>query len=313
MSRVTVRHCLRRLAALSIICVFPMALASCGEDSSDGGSSSTEASTLDVTITEDGDGAAVFEVSSDIQGGLTELTVTNEGKAPHLSQLFLADEGHSSDELLKVFGSDAPPPEWIHGEGGVGRLAPGESGTSTVNLDPGSYILTDLPNGPTKAPPGHVELTVAGGEEGDLPETDATVTAAELKPSEDSEGGQEESGKPSEEYDWEISGLVAGENLVTFNSEGEKALHHIVAVPIVADATFEDVQKEFASQPQGEPKTVDFSKSQETAVLDGEKSSVVELNLEEGRYAFICFFSDKGDKTSHFEEGLFDEVQVPSE
>ncbi len=282
-------------------------MVACGDDSDS--EVSSDASELAVTITEDEQGSGSFDVPSEATGGLVEMTVTNDGEAPHEAGLVYADDGHTTDEILEVISSEGAPPEWLHGAGGVGRLDPGESGTAILNLEPADYLLIDIPEG-GKAPPGTAELTVSGGEEGDLPETDATITAAELETGSDSTE-EESGGKPEEEYDWETSGLVAGENEVTFVSEGEDALHHIIAVPIVGDATFEDVQAEFASKQQGPPKTVDFENGDETAVFDGETSGVVDLNLEAGRYALICFFSDKGEKTPHFQEGLFDEVEVP--
>ena len=45
-------------------------------------------------------------------------------------------------------------------------------------------------------------------------------------------------------------------------------------------------------------------------MLDGEVSEVTQLNLEPGRYAAICFLTDRDSKKPHFEEGLLDEVEV---
>ena len=69
--------------------------------------------------------------------------------------------------------------------------------------------------------PATAEMTVTEGDEGDLPDTDGNVTA-------------EETGK--DKYAWDVSGLKAGKQQITFDSEGDEALHLIIAVPVKGKA-----------------------------------------------------------------------------
>jgi hypothetical protein len=256
-----------------------------------GGDDNPEPTSLAITAKDAGKGAATLDAPSDATGGLTEVTLTNDSSAPQEAQLARLDEGYTADDLLKVIAGNGQIPDWLHTEGGIGTIPPGESSTTTVNLPEGNYAIVSAPEG--SKTPATADLTVGGGEEGDLPSTDASVTAAD-------EG--------DDEYKWEISGLTAGENTFTFNSEGDDALHHLILAPIVGDATIDDVKKELESN--GPPESLDFRGSVNTAVLDGDLSEVTQLNLEPGRYAAICFLTDRDSKKPHFEEGLLDEVEI---
>jgi hypothetical protein len=275
------------LAAAAAIAAASL-LAACGDDNNPSPAS------LAISVKEAGKGSFELGAPADATGGLTEVTLTNDTKAPQSAQLILLEDGHTLDDARDVISGKAKTiPDWLRTEGGVGTIGPGESGTATLNLPEGQYgIVDDAQNGSKE--PATAELSVSGGEEGDLPTTDATVTAGEV-------------GK--DKYKWEISGLTAGENTFTFNSKGDEALHHVVFAPIVGDATVDDIKKELESN--APPKSIDFESSVDTAILDGEKSEVTQLNLKPGRYAAICFLTDRDETDKpHFEQGLLDEVEV---
>jgi hypothetical protein len=167
----------------------------------------------------------------------------------------------------------------------------------TQVLEPGTYYVLDLGEGdgddvPSYAEQGAtatIEVTGDAGE-AELPETDATVTTIE--------------------YGFETTGLAVGRNLIRFDNAGEE-LHHIVAVPYEPGATAEQVA-EFATSdapPDGSP-PVDFARASVTAVLEGGDSQVAELFLDAGKYAFLCFVSDRAGGPPHAAKGMIDEVVV---
>jgi hypothetical protein len=97
---------------------------------------------------------------------------------------------------------------------------------------------------------------------------------------------------------------------VTFDSQGDKALHILVAAPINGNATIDQVAKELDSN--GPPRSIDFDASHSTSVIDGGKQEVTTLNLKPGRYAFICFLPDRDEPDKpHFKQGLLKEVTIP--
>ena len=285
-----------RLAAIgavgAVAAMTALGLSACG-------SSSDEATKVAVTVADAGKGKYEMTAPSKVDGGLVELTLTNKGKEPHEAQLVRVDGGRTIDEVLKTVTSDSSKtPSWLHAEGGVGTVAPGQSGTSTVNLDPGHYAIVDLGAGGGKPPAlsgSQTEFDASSGDAGDLPSTDATVTAAEA-------------GK--DKYEWQISGLKAGTNEITFNSKGDEALHHVIAAPLKGNASIDDVKK--ALESQSGPPPIDEAGIASTSVLDGGKSETTQLDLKPGRYAFICFLTDRDGGKPHFAEGLLKEVDISS-
>ena len=46
-------------------------------------------------------------------------------------------------------------------------------------------------------------------------------------------------------------------------------------------------------------------------MLDGKKKETTQLNLSKGRYAIVCFLTDRDGKGKpHFQEGMLKEVNI---
>jgi len=276
----------RSLAALAAtgLCL----LAACGSEDDEG---STEGGTggpaaLEITLNDAPGGKSEVVAPRTVEAGLVEVSVTNEGKRPHNAQIVGGDGEQSQAEVSRILQSDGGPiPSFIHGAGGVGMVAPGESATATDVLEPGRYFVFDTEGG------GAAELEVTG-EAGDpqLPETEASITA--------------------EDYGFATEGLKPGSNEITFENVGEE-LHHVIASPINPGVDFEQVREFVTSdeEPSGRP-PIDFESSVGTAVLDGGKSQVTELELRKGRYALLCFIQDRKGGPPHVAKGMVAEVAV---
>jgi hypothetical protein len=264
-----------------------------------GGGSSDEATKVDFKYTETGKGDTTIQAPSEIKGGAVDLTLDNSGnQAPHSAQLIQIGDGHTYAEASAIINSDQPQPipDWIRAYGGVGDVQPGETGTATVKLDEGHYAVEDDAGESPQRP--YAEFDVNDENDADLPNTDAEVTAATT-------------GEEDPEYEWETDGLKAGANTLTFDSQGDKALHIIAAFPIKGDATIEQVGQELDSN--GPPRSIDFEHGVSTPVLDGGKKQVAQLDLQAGRYAFICFLPDRDEPDKpHYKEGLLKEVTIPA-
>jgi hypothetical protein len=288
----------RRIWALTAVAVGALAVAVTGC----GGGGSDESTEVAVKLTENGKGDYSVAVPSEIEGGAVELTLDNSAnKAPHMAQIVQIGEGHTYAEAKPILDTERPQeiPDWIRGYGGVNQVNPGDTGTATVKLDDGHYVVRDEADNGAKEVPA-TEFDVNETNDADLPDTDASVTAATT-------GSQD----PAHEYEWKTDGLTAGNNTITFDSQGKEALHIILAAPIKGDATIDDVIKELQSN--GPPKSLDVEHFQQTAVIDGGKKEVTQLNLQAGRYAFICVLPDRDEPTKpHYQQGLLKEVTVPS-
>ena len=77
-------------------------------------------------------------------------------------------------------------------------------------------------------------MTLSGGSAGDLPSTNANVTADSLG---------------NDKFKWDISGLKTGTNQVTFDSKGENTVHTIIAVPVKGQAPpLSQIQQDLAKR-----------------------------------------------------------------
>ncbi len=272
------------LAAVLALALF----AGCGDDDDEGdgggGEAAAEAQQVEVTAAANGS----LEGPKQLEAGLNEITFANDGKGPADLQLIYVEGDHSLQEVEKVFqgaGEGTAFPDWFFGGGGVGTTEPGSSRTVTQVLQPGSYYGFNTEAG-AKPPSIAFEVT---GEEGDaeLPDEEATVTASE--------------------YEFEAEGLKPGANQHVFDNAGEQP-HHVIAIPVIGNASLSQVEKFFKTE-KGKP-PVDFESITSTAVLEGGTSQVTDLELKKGRYAFVCFISDREGGPPHVAKGMISEVEV---
>lgn len=296
---------IRHILKLLVVIAASLALAACGSDkkksSSSSSSSTPKTATLSLTAGESGK-KSTLTVPASTPGGIVNVTLKNAGKRPHAAQLARLDPGHTIADVKKVVNSPKIP-TWAHLEGGVSATPPGQTGTATVSLTAGNYVIVDDgggggPGGP--APPPLVKaLKVTGGAKGELPSTDTTVTAA--SPAKD-------------KYKWNIQGtLKPGDNRVTFVSKGDpKAVHLIAAVRLkgkVSDAQIKKALKQAGNGPP--PPFLDQKSFTSTSILDSGKSEVTSLPLQKpGEYLLFCPLSDKDGGKSHDQEGLLTRVNV---
>jgi len=273
------------LAALGLA----LALPACGDDdeeSSSGSSGDAQPAAFKVTLGDAGKGKSTVEAPKMVKAGLVEVMAENTGKQPHDAQLIRVDGDQTAKQVSKIISSNGGPiPEFLRGAGGLGTVPPGQSATATDLLEPGRYFVFDTEGGASA----EFEVTGEAGS-AELPSTSATITA--------------------KEYGFETSGLKAGKNEITFENAG-KELHHVLAVPFAKGATLAQVKKFATSdeEPSGPP-PVDFESAAGTTVLDGGKSQVAELELKKGKYAFLCFISDRKGGPPHVVKGMLQEVTI---
>lgn len=258
-------------------------LSACG-----GGASKPTTATIEAT----GSGKeAKVKAPSSIKGGLVKVEFKNSTDQPMDAQLVRIVGDHSVDELLKVVGGEGGPiPDWLQDGGGVGETAPGKTHSATQNLVDGKYYVVASSE---QGKPATATINVEGGSEGELPKTDAEITARE--------------------YTFETSGLKAGRNEVLFKNAGEQ-LHHVVGLPIKQGKTLDDVKKFVGQTGQGGepsgPPPFDEKGGFNTTVLDGGVEQVTDLDLKPGRYALVCFIQDRKGGPPHVMKGMITEVEV---
>jgi hypothetical protein len=289
------------LLAAAALCIAP---AACGsdDDSSDGGSSSESAEPAAVTFetTEPSKGRVAISGPASVEAGVVEITLENSGKGPHDAQILRVEGNRSAEQVISSTidsGEGAPIPDWVTDGGGLGAVAPGQSATVTEVLKPGTYYVLDTESAEGSQEPnarrgGVAKLEVTGEAVADaeLPDTDATITA--------------------EDFSFETAGIVAGSNRLTFENTGEQ-LHHVIALPIAKGSTIADVKKFATSEeePSGPP-PVDFENAKSSAVIDGGQAQVIDMEFEQGKYALVCFITNRDGGPPHAVMGMVDELDV---
>jgi hypothetical protein len=266
--------------------------------------------TLALKVTDHGSTPTLTAPVS-MRGGLLTIRLTNQGKVAHSAQFMLIRGGlptpnppkpptppkHTPAEALKLLASHPRKiPVWLRAVGGVGPTAPGQTNQVTTYLTGGEYMVIDL--GATASSTlgsglTHTSMRVDPGNPGTLPKTPAAVIAAKVKHG----------------YQWTLSGLRAGTDQVTFQSQGKKALHQLVALRLKGNPSLAQLKR--AIQSNGTSQLADTSSPPSaTAILDGNHSEVASLNLPAGNYAFYCPLGDRNGGKPHYLEGLLNRFTV---
>ena len=248
-----------------------------------------------------------LRLPSSVKAGLVEITLKNSDRAPRSAQIVRIDGDHTVDDVLKIVDADEEGvkiPSWIQEGGGLGTVAPGTTATVTQVLTPGKWAIWDDEGGDEDRP-GNSELGAKGefqvtGDPGDaeLPALPATVIATD-----------EGEGK-DKKYAFEFKGLKAGRNQVRFENTGDE-LHHALFFPMAQGATLEKVVEFFKTEGEaGGPPPVRFDRGFGTAVIDADNAQNVSLELTPGRYAVVCFISDREGGEPHAAKGMIEELTV---
>lgn len=280
-------------------------VAGCGDDDDDddaaGAAAQPAAFAIEATAT--GKDKALTLPPS-VEAGLVTITLQNSDSVPRAAQIIRVEGEQTVDDVLEIVDSeeeDSETPTWMQDGGGVGTVAPGATRSATQVLAPGRYVIFDNQggddDGPSNSDAGAKgEFSVTGpAVDAELPEQPATITATD-----DGE----------DEYSFEFSGLTAGTNEVRFENTGEE-LHHALLFPIKGDATIEDVTAAFEAEgpPEGPP-PVDFAKGTGSAVIDADIAQNTTFDLEAGRYAVVCFLSDRDGGEPHAAQGMLEELTI---
>ena len=268
------------LAACSVA-LATVAFAACGDE---------EEQTLAYTVTDQGKGT-VIEGPTSADTGLAEITFRNEGEGESDLQLIRVEGNHSAEEVvegLEMATKGKPFPDWFFAGGGIGVTGPGESQTVTQVLESGTYYAFDTEGSQGPPDPKSLSTLKVGGEESsDEIQADATVSAIE--------------------YGFEAEEIPSGKVEIEFENAGVQP-HHLIASPLVDDATAEEVEEFFKSE-KGKPPLREKG-SVSTAVLEGGEGQAVTLDLKPGRYAFYCFIADREGGPPHVFKGMVDEFDV---
>lgn len=280
----------RALCAVVAVLVPAGVVAGCGgkEKSSSTSQQSKPPAKLSITAT-GSEKDLKFQAPPKATAGATEITFTNNAEAETGAQLLQIQGKREDAEIVAQLESATEGKavaSWFGAAGGVGALKPGENGTVTQELKPGTYYVVPS-DSPAKGP--LASFTVAPGQGGAKPPaTNAKITATDYAFS----GQNVKVGQP-----------------VEFRNEG-KEWHHFIGAPIRGNATLDDVKKAIQENQGGGGGPLDERNSIETTVMNGGVSQISSPELKPGRWVFMCFVSDRGGGPPHAQKGMVSEIEV---
>jgi len=253
---------------------------------------------VSVNASEPSAGQYKFDLPATMDGGTVKLDFKNTGKEPHELQFVRVKDGTTVDQFTKdVLSAEGNPiPDYILSAGGVGTIGPGQSSTLTQKFDQGEYIyFCQIGDGDAvhykHGMLGTLKVQNDKGK-GDLPKADGSIKA--------------------HEYAFDLAGLKAGSNTVSFENTG-KELHHAFIAPLAAGTTF-DQAKAALSLPEDQqtgPPPIQFDKATSLSVITpGAKLVQTNVSLEKGTYVVLCFISDKAGGPPHFTKGMLQELNI---
>ena len=295
------------LGSFAVLAVTGLA-AGCGgdDDKPAAQSESSKPASFAITATAEGTTRKAMTHPASVKAGLVTMTLSNSDTVPRSAQLLRIVGDHSGEEVVEVVTADGEEiPTWVQDGGGVPAVEPGASASASQVLAPGRYVLVDDEGGEGEDAKSHAELGATGAFEvtgersrARLPAVAATITA------EDATEGRKKT------YGFRLEGLKAGTNQVHFQNTGAE-LHHALFAPLRKGATLAQAEQLLTSSrtPSGPP-PLDFSKIVGTKVIDAGIEQNITLDLAAGRYAVICFISDREGGKSHVEKGMIEEVTV---
>jgi hypothetical protein len=294
---ITVRTHGRRAAALAVLALTtPMVLTACGEDE---GHATPGPAKVAIEVTEQGQGKFALRAPTSVPAGLVEISLrVPAGAGTHDAQIVRVTGDRTAQEVVAAVSSQGEPlPEWLTPAGGVGQTDGSAVGKTVQRLQPGRYFIldTDEPEGDdvkSYAQTGATAALEVTGEQStaNLPRSDATVTARD--------------------YAFDVSELADGRVRIAFRNAGTEP-HHVVAFPYREGATLDAVKTFFTEEgePSGPP-PVDFAGATRTTALAGGEEQIAELDLRRGRYALLCFLSDRAGGPPHAMMGMVAEAVV---
>jgi len=307
---------------LATVAVLILLATGCGGDDEEpattGGPTSTEApvqgGTLNVETPATNEKS--FTAPGEINGGVVTMTFKNNGKLKH--EAFLLGIGdRPEEEALRAFApvikeDGAPIPEFLKAGGGVFEVRPGQTGTSSITVPAGRYLITcNLTDADSQEDQGE--------EEGERPQLPVhfeqgmrkllTVTSGAAEPSALPQGDGVIGAK---EYAFDVPALTAGKKQLVLRNDGPKEIHMAAFLEFPAGVDEAGAQRALQSFAQAEsagtpppPGTPEPTEGAFGGVLDVGRAQTFEADLKAGHtYAVACFIPDRAGGPPHVAKGM---------
>ncbi len=237
-----------------------------------------------------------FAAPAETGAGPTRVTVNNTGQEEHQAQIVRLNEGNTFEDLTAAL--QGPDPNAAFAlftfSGGPTGVVPGASVATTVDLQPGTHAFLCFIESPDGVP--HLAKGMVG-------QLEVTGTAADVPlPAGDAEVTLQDMAYVG------LTTLTPGEHIVAVTNAGPQP-HEATLVKLNDGTTAEQVVQFFTSTepPSGPPP---WTSAGGIAAIATGTSATMEIDVEAGEYAFICFVPDPASGKPHAALGMVGGVTV---
>jgi hypothetical protein len=242
-----------------------------------------------------------FNVPDTIPAGLTTMRLVNQGKELHQASLVRLKDGKTIADfrsgLEAAMQSHAPPPPWISFVGGPNALTPGDTGSATQRLEPGSYVVVcwiPSPDGTPHIMKGMMHAMVVKAAQAALAPAVAEPTAGLSITLSD--------------YDFALSApLTAGTHTIRVEN-GAPQVHEVVITALPPGKSLQDF---IAWEKGGEKGPIPTGKWLGGVVgMDPGGHGQFTATFAPGNYLLLCFWPDVKDGKPHIVHGMAKQISV---
>jgi plastocyanin len=236
-----------------------------------------------------------FAGPASIPAGLTKVSLTNSGAEEHQAQVARLADGTTIDDLTAALATDeAAGIALLTLAGGPTGVQPGAVGSTTANLAPGAYVFLCFVPAADGIP--HLAKGMIAPLEVTEPAVEAEVPAGD-------------SAVTLQDFAFVgLDTLTAGPHTVTVTNAGPQP-HEATIVELADGVAATDLIAMFTSTeaPSGPPP---FTSVGGVAGIAANETVTMDVDLEAGNYAFLCFVPDPASGAPHAALGMIGALTV---
>jgi len=236
-----------------------------------------------------------FHGPASIPGGWQTIRLVNQGRDFHQIQFLKLPSGKSAADFRQALKAKKfrQIPPWVERYGGVNSVSPGSEARVILHLVTGEYVLIcGIPDIEGRAHVVHgmissVSVVPPSQPTSTPPSADITIRGRD--------------------FSFVVEGpLTPGPHIIQFRNDGAQA-HEVLVLKLQPWASTQSFLKTY--RPGGTPNPTGETIGGVVG-LDPGLESYFPLELEPGRYGFLCFLRDPATRAPHFVQGMWFDFEV---
>lgn len=233
-----------------------------------------------------------YDAPAELPAGWTTFRFVNEGREPHHVTIVRLADGVTAGDIVETYGAGEPMADGVTALGGPNAVVGPTVATTTVELAPGRYAIVCFIPSPDGVP--HLS-------KGMIQELLVTEATAETAP-------------PTAEAELEMmdytfrqsAALEAGRRTIRVTNIAEDRIHEVALARLAEGSTADDMVAWIQAYEAGEaggPPPGEFLGG--VSALGSGEENYMTVDLEPGRYVWLCPLTEEMGQPSHLEHGMY--------